>query len=318
MYVIGHVVVLQGSSLVVESSGALERSPSKHSFDSRPIPPQTIPPQTIPPQTIPPQTIPPQTIPPQTIPPQTIPPQTIPPQTIPPQTIPPQTIPPQTIPPQTITPQTIPPQTIPPQTHPSSDHPSSDHPSSDPAQEVFRKAMRSPLVLVEVVPSTHRERYEKHLIGQLFGGPPAPDASPSAARSKDPPPPVKTKPAFKPARHPAEEAAAPQPAAASKGRSQSPLLRKSPALGNLVANKKGGKRLKIDLKKGVEGLGFTVVTRDSSVHGPGPILVKNILPRGAALKDGRLQSGDRILEVTKRYFSVNTLGVTDLNQHAAS
>ncbi|KAI1885010.1 hypothetical protein AGOR_G00215780, partial [Albula goreensis] len=42
---------------------------------------------------------------------------------------------------------------------------------------------------------------------------------------------------------------------------------------------------------------FTVVTRDSSVHGPGPILVKNILPRGAAIKDGRLQSGDRILEV---------------------
>ncbi len=48
---------------------------------------------------------------------------------------------------------------------------------------------------------------------------------------------------------------------------------------------------------GAEGLGFTVVTRDSSVHGPGPILVKNILSRGAAVKDGRLQPGDRILEV---------------------
>lgn len=48
---------------------------------------------------------------------------------------------------------------------------------------------------------------------------------------------------------------------------------------------------------GPEGLGFTVVTRDSSLHGPGPVLVKNILPRGAAVKDGRLQSGDRILEV---------------------
>lgn len=40
-----------------------------------------------------------------------------------------------------------------------------------------------------------------------------------------------------------------------------------------------------------------MVTRDSSVHGPGPILVKNILQRGAAVKDGRLQPGDRILEV---------------------
>lgn len=48
---------------------------------------------------------------------------------------------------------------------------------------------------------------------------------------------------------------------------------------------------------GSEGLGFTVVTRESALHGPGPILVKNILPRGAAVKDGRLQSGDRILEV---------------------
>ncbi|KAK3530723.1 hypothetical protein QTP86_034621, partial [Hemibagrus guttatus] len=48
---------------------------------------------------------------------------------------------------------------------------------------------------------------------------------------------------------------------------------------------------------GQDGLGFTVVTRDSTVHGPGPILVKSILPRGAAVRDGRLQSGDRILEV---------------------
>ncbi|XP_056436546.1 partitioning defective 3 homolog B [Gadus chalcogrammus] len=168
------------------------------------------------------------------------------------------------------------------------------------AQEVFRKAMRSPLVRLEVVPSSNRERYEKHLIGQLFGVPPATEGSPFTARSKEPLPPVKTKPAFKPTDHPAnllaEEAVTPEPAT-SKGRCESPLLRKSPALGNLVTNKKGGKRLRIDLKKGVEGLGFTVVTRDSSVHGPGPILVKNILPRGAAVKDGRLQSGDRILEV---------------------
>lgn len=53
---------------------------------------------------------------------------------------------------------------------------------------------------------------------------------------------------------------------------------------------------------GAEGLGFTVVTRESSVHGPGPILVKNILPRGAAVRDGRLQSGDRILEVMQMLY----------------
>uniref|UniRef100_UPI003AAD4151 partitioning defective 3 homolog B-like n=1 Tax=Centroberyx gerrardi TaxID=166262 RepID=UPI003AAD4151 len=170
------------------------------------------------------------------------------------------------------------------------------------AQEVFRQAMRSPVVRLEVVPSPNRERYEKSLIGQLFNSSPGPDSSPRIAKTKEPPPPIKAKPAFKPSENPAvrlaEDAANLEAAiSASKGRSESPLLKKSPALSSLVANKKGGRRLRIDLKKGSEGLGFTVVTRDSSVHGPGPILVKNILPRGAAVKDGRLQSGDRILEV---------------------
>ncbi|KAM8855363.1 partitioning defective 3 homolog B-like isoform 2-T2 [Spinachia spinachia] len=160
------------------------------------------------------------------------------------------------------------------------------------AQEVFRQAMRSPVVRLEVVPSANRERYEKSLIGQLFGN------SPQVAKTKEPPPPVKAKPLFRPPENPAlrlaeEEAAANTP----RGRSESPLLKKGPALSSLVTNKRGGRRLRIDLKKGSEGLGFTVVTRDSSVHGTGPILVKNILTRGAAVKDGRLQSGDRILEV---------------------
>uniref|UniRef100_A0A3Q4MSX1 Partitioning defective 3 homolog B-like n=1 Tax=Neolamprologus brichardi TaxID=32507 RepID=A0A3Q4MSX1_NEOBR len=155
------------------------------------------------------------------------------------------------------------------------------------SQDVFRQAMRSPVVRLEVVPSFNRERYEKSLIGQLFGNNNGPTGSPRTGNTKEPPPPVKAKPVFKPS----ENSATP------KGKSESPLLKKSPALSSLMANKRGGRRLRIDLKKGPEGLGFTVVTRDSSVHGPGPILVKNILPRGAAVKDGRLQSGDRILEV---------------------
>ncbi|XP_054471402.1 partitioning defective 3 homolog B isoform X2 [Anoplopoma fimbria] len=167
------------------------------------------------------------------------------------------------------------------------------------AQEVFRQAMRSPVVRLEVVPSVNRERYEKSLIGQLIGNSAGPDSSPQIAKTKEPPP-VKAKPVFKPSENPtmrlAEEAASTE-AATPKGRSESPLNKKSPALSSLVTNKKGGRKLRIDLKKGSEGLGFTVVTRDSSVHGHGPILVKNILARGAAVKDGRLQSGDRILEV---------------------
>ncbi|XP_063743937.1 partitioning defective 3 homolog B isoform X2 [Eleginops maclovinus] len=168
------------------------------------------------------------------------------------------------------------------------------------AQEVFRQAMHSPVVRLEVVPSSNRERYEKSLIGQLIGNNAGPDGSPRMAKSKAPPPPIKAKPVFKPSQNPvlrlADEAASTE-AATPKARSESPPLKKGPVLSTLVTNKKGGRKLRIDLKKGSEGLGFTVVTRDSSVHGPGPILVKNILARGAAVKDGRLQSGDRILEV---------------------
>ncbi|KAG7463990.1 hypothetical protein MATL_G00182470 [Megalops atlanticus] len=181
------------------------------------------------------------------------------------------------------------------------------------SQEVFRQAMRSSVVRLEVLPVANKDRYEKSLIGQLF----TPEGHDAVPKVKVPLP-VKVKPVESPARaaEPVVRAAepqagnyleggasgTPQPASLSatpKGTGDSPLLKKNPALSPLMgfANRKGGKKLKIDLKKGQEGLGFTVVTRDSSVHGPGPILVKNILPRGAAVKDGRLQSGDRILEV---------------------
>uniref|UniRef100_A0A3P8ZXP6 PDZ domain-containing protein n=1 Tax=Esox lucius TaxID=8010 RepID=A0A3P8ZXP6_ESOLU len=181
------------------------------------------------------------------------------------------------------------------------------------SQEVFRQAMRSPVVRLEVVPVFNRERYEKSLIGQLFNHSDSPKAL-SKTTPKEPPP-VKVKPTFKPTDSSAPRlgedssnlegrllgSTQPVPVSlspVSKVKSDSPLP-KGPSHPTMMgfAGKKGGKKLKIDLKKGPEGLGFTVVTRDSSVHGPGPILVKNILPRGAAVKDGRLQSGDRILEV---------------------
>ena len=63
--------------------------------------------------------------------------------------------------------------------------------------------MRSPLVRLEVVPSSNKERYEKSLIGHLFGNDAGPDSSPRVAKSKEPPPPVKAKPVFKPSENPA-------------------------------------------------------------------------------------------------------------------
>ncbi|XP_034073227.1 par-3 family cell polarity regulator beta a [Gymnodraco acuticeps] len=204
------------------------------------------------------------------------------------------------------------------------------------AQELFRQAMTSSSpVRLEVLPLANKPRYEKSLIGQLFTGDakdaPAKLKSPMLLRAKNN---SKTEPKrdAKPntnlgvrradartrtpeshvANPPAElrrgpgslERGSSSPSSRAESsspprtRSQSPQSSRSPlpGLGNLTG-RKGGKKLKIDLKKGTEGLGFTVVTRDSSVHGPGPILVKNILQRGAAVKDGRLQPGDHILEV---------------------
>ncbi|XP_077347226.1 partitioning defective 3 homolog isoform X9 [Lithobates pipiens] len=68
----------------------------------------------------------------------------------------------------------------------------------------------------------------------------------------------------------------------------------SPASGY---NTKKGKKLYIQLKKGAEGLGFSITSRDVPLGGSAPIYVKNILPRGAAIQDGRMKAGDRLLEV---------------------
>uniref|UniRef100_A0A8C5KPR5 Partitioning defective 3 homolog B n=1 Tax=Jaculus jaculus TaxID=51337 RepID=A0A8C5KPR5_JACJA len=166
------------------------------------------------------------------------------------------------------------------------------------AQDIFRQAMKTSSVLLHVLPPQNREQYEKSVIGPLniFGN------NDGVLRTKMPPP-AHGKPGLKAvnltrANSPeVDESSSLQqsksPRVPRLGKSSSPSL--SPLMG--FGSKKNAKKIKIDLKKGPEGLGFTVVTRDSSIHGPGPIFVKNILPKGAAVKDGRLQSGDRILEV---------------------
>ncbi|XP_074598987.1 multiple PDZ domain protein-like isoform X4 [Brevipalpus obovatus] len=53
----------------------------------------------------------------------------------------------------------------------------------------------------------------------------------------------------------------------------------------------------ISLKKGVEGLGFSIVGGRGSPYGDFPIYVKNIFDKGAAAEDGRLQRGDQIIAV---------------------
>ncbi|KAM8933362.1 partitioning defective 3 homolog B [Pelodytes ibericus] len=166
------------------------------------------------------------------------------------------------------------------------------------SQEIFRQAMKQHSVLVEIIPSEKRELYEKSVISHLSN---LEDDDDDVPNIKPPPPPIHGKLSVKPVEQTnglefAGQTLVPPPISpdlvSQSGRFSSPSM--SP-LG--FGNKKNAKKIKIDLKKGADGLGFTVVTRDSTVHGPGPIFVKNILPKGAAIKDGRLISGDRILEV---------------------
>lgn len=65
----------------------------------------------------------------------------------------------------------------------------------------------------------------------------------------------------------------------------------------LANTKKLGKKHFISLKKGHSGLGFSVTSRDNSAGGDCPIYIKLILSQGAAVVDGRLKAGDRLLEV---------------------
>ncbi|XP_018420904.1 PREDICTED: partitioning defective 3 homolog B-like [Nanorana parkeri] len=159
------------------------------------------------------------------------------------------------------------------------------------AQDIFRQAMKYPSVLVEVVPSHTRELYEKTAISDLA----LEDEDDDVPNIKPPPPPSHAKLSGKNSDHingldsalSLQSSVGPDLTGHSSSY-PSPLD---------FGTKKTTKITRIDLKKGADGLGFTVVTRDSTLHGPGPIFVKNILPKGAAIKDGRLLSGDRIVEV---------------------
>ena len=49
--------------------------------------------------------------------------------------------------------------------------------------------------------------------------------------------------------------------------------------------------------QGAHGLGFSLTTRDIQSSGVTPIYIKHILPKGAAIENGQLKPGDRLLEV---------------------
>uniref|UniRef100_A0A673C5W7 PDZ domain-containing protein n=1 Tax=Sphaeramia orbicularis TaxID=375764 RepID=A0A673C5W7_9TELE len=174
------------------------------------------------------------------------------------------------------------------------------------AQNIFRQAMRSPVILFHVVPASMKKHYDllsaqnelsppqsnrvrfsqdtqqvgdrSSLVGGSFQGPLA-GSTPEPGR---------------------RYATLPHNLVSRSSSAPSPTLQRrvsaNPSTNLFLKNK--GRRFNIQLKKGPEGLGFSITSRDVPIGGSAPIYVKNILPRGAAIQDGRLKAGDRLLEVS--------------------
>ncbi|KAB0379452.1 hypothetical protein FD755_007236 [Muntiacus reevesi] len=180
------------------------------------------------------------------------------------------------------------------------------------AQDLFRQAMKSPSVLLRVLPPQNREQYEKSVIGPLniFGN------NDRVLRTKEPPS-VLGKSGIKTIN--LTGTSSPEEDASSLQQSKSPrvprLGRKpsSPSLSPLMGfgSKKNAKKIKIDLKKGepdccafsletTEQLTFEIPLNDSGSAGLGVslkgnksretgtdlgIFIKSIIHGGAAFKE---------------------------------
>ncbi|XP_059040228.1 partitioning defective 3 homolog isoform X19 [Mustela lutreola] len=176
------------------------------------------------------------------------------------------------------------------------------------AQHMFRQAMCTPIIWFHVVPAANKEQYEQLSQSEknnYYSSRFSPDsqyidnrsmhsaglsALQRAPRPNPPSEPTDSHPRLLPqSTHPSgKPPSAPAPV---------PQNVFSTNVSSGYNTKKIGKRLNIQLKKGTEGLGFSITSRDVTIGGSAPIYVKNILPRGAAIQDGRLKAGDRLIEV---------------------
>uniref|UniRef100_A0A4W4F6V8 Par-3 family cell polarity regulator alpha, b n=1 Tax=Electrophorus electricus TaxID=8005 RepID=A0A4W4F6V8_ELEEL len=173
------------------------------------------------------------------------------------------------------------------------------------AQNVFRQAMQSALILFHVVPMAMRAEYEQmsysnhspalshthpgHFSPDSLTSEPidAPELNHSPQRTAQYGPVPRNEPVL----HTMGSLGKP-PSGPASFPPRAPSSSHTPGF-----SKRVGRRLGIQLKKGPEGLGFSITSRDVPLGGSAPIYVKNILPRGAAIKDGQLKAGDRLLEV---------------------
>ncbi|XP_018122666.1 partitioning defective 3 homolog isoform X6 [Xenopus laevis] len=175
------------------------------------------------------------------------------------------------------------------------------------AQNMFRQAMRSPVIWFHVVPAANKEPYEQlsqsennsyyssqHLHdSQYMDSRNFPSTGPDHTAQRMPRQSSQVDPLDSYSHLPQSINSAGKP---PTGLNTSPQRTVSSPTNSGYGTKKG-KKFYIQLKKGAEGLGFSITSRDVPLGGSAPIYVKNILPRGAAIQDGRMKAGDRLLEV---------------------
>ncbi|XP_032298931.1 partitioning defective 3 homolog isoform X18 [Coturnix japonica] len=175
------------------------------------------------------------------------------------------------------------------------------------AQHMFRQAMRTPFIWFHVVPAANKEQYEQLSQSEknmYYSNRFSPDSQYNdsknihnsglhtlqrmsrAGNQSD-----QTE-SYSQLPHSVNSSGKPPP-----GLVPSPQKVLTSTANSGYNTKKIGKRLSIQLRKGTEGLGFSITSRDVPIGGSAPIYVKNILPRGAAIQDGRLKAGDRLIEV---------------------
>ncbi|XP_065484552.1 partitioning defective 3 homolog isoform X11 [Caloenas nicobarica] len=175
------------------------------------------------------------------------------------------------------------------------------------AQHMFRQAMRTPFIWFHVVPAANKEQYEQ--LSQTeknayYSSRFSPDSQYADSKSINNSG-LHTLQRMSRAGNQSDQTDSYSQlphSVNSSGKPPSGLVPSPQKVLTSTANsgyntKKIGKRLSIQLRKGTEGLGFSITSRDVPIGGSAPIYVKNILPRGAAIQDGRLKAGDRLIEV---------------------
>nr|XP_021398617.1 partitioning defective 3 homolog isoform X15 [Lonchura striata domestica] len=174
------------------------------------------------------------------------------------------------------------------------------------AQHMFRQAMRTPFIWFHVVPAASKEQYEQLSQSEsvFYSSRFSPDSQYADGKSINSSGLHTLQRMSRAGNHSDQTDSYSQlpHSVNSSGKPPSGLVPSPQKVLTSTANsgyntKKIGKRLSIQLRKGTEGLGFSITSRDVPIGGSAPIYVKNILPRGAAIQDGRLKAGDRLIEV---------------------